>query len=68
MWKGRRLGECVCMSVQKPLTPEEQQQQEEAKQAADEQRRAMLMAVLQPEARERCMLYSLVDIDGLIYV
>ena len=31
-----------------------QEDQEEAKRAADEQRQAMLVAVLQPAARERC--------------
>lgn len=36
-----------------------QEEQEEAKRAADEQRQAMLVAVLQPAARERCRYYIL---------
>ncbi len=36
------------------LTPEAQQEQEEARQQSEERRAAMLVQVLQPQARERC--------------
>ena len=36
------------------MTPEAQQQQEEAQQQQEERRQAMLVQVLQPQARERC--------------
>lgn len=36
------------------LTPEGQQEQEEARQQQEERRAAMLVQVLQPQARERC--------------
>ena len=38
------------------MTPEAQQQQEEAQQHQEERRQAMLVQVLQPQARERCEL------------
>lgn len=41
--------------LQMPVSQEEQQKQEEAKQAAEEQRRGMLMALMEPGARERRM-------------
>lgn len=40
------------------MTPEDQAQQEEAKAAAEDQRRAMLVALLQPAARDRRKLQS----------
>lgn len=41
------------------LTPEAQQEQEEARQQNEERRAAMLVQVLQPQARERCEVLSL---------
>ena len=38
------------------MTPEEQAQQEDAKAAAEDQRASMLVALLQPAARDRCKL------------
>lgn len=37
-----------------PASEEEMQQQAQQQQAAEDQRRAMLVAVMQPSARERC--------------
>lgn len=48
----RRMGEL--MGKQAPASAEDQAAQVEAKQAAEDQRRAMLLALLQPEARDRC--------------
>jgi len=39
--------------LQGPATEEERQRQAEAKEAAEDQRRGMLMALLQPAARDR---------------
>jgi DNA-binding TFAR19-related protein (PDSD5 family) len=36
------------------MSAEEQAQQDDQKAAAEEQRRSMLMALLHPEARDRC--------------
>eukprot|EP00887_Chlorella_sp_A99_P006253 scaffold3.g6253.t1 len=48
---------------QAPASAEEQAAQEEAKAAAEEQRRGMLLALLQPSARDRLARISLVKPD-----
>ena len=42
------------LPLQGPMTEEDRQQQSEAAEAAEDQRRSMLVALLQPAARDRC--------------